>query len=238
MKYSIIITYRDREKHLSQLLPVLQKKFYNHFYEIIIAEQDDDKKFRKNDLYNIAVRDYATGDVLIFHDVDYVPDEKAEYIINDQPVYPCRRAIFLDKDNKLKPIEDIPKGYQLFYRDTGNHSGGVFILTKEMWEEIGGLNPLYVGWGLEDDDTRERLQYHKYSWYRNEHSVGTFHVLDHDDNHPGVEDKDFQKNIDIAKGFRENIGYGYQDSKGIVKKFDTDIENLIWLKIKEDTSDE
>ena len=63
MKYSIIITYRDREKHLSQLLPVLQKKFQDKDYEIIISEQDDDKKFRKNDLYNIAVRDYSTGDI-------------------------------------------------------------------------------------------------------------------------------------------------------------------------------
>ena len=53
MKYSIIITYRDREKHLSQLLPVLQKKFQDKDYEIIISEQDDNKKFRKNDLYNI-----------------------------------------------------------------------------------------------------------------------------------------------------------------------------------------
>ena len=79
MKYSIIITYRDREKHLSQLLPVLQKKFQDKDYEIIISEQDDDKKFRKNDLYNIAVRDYSNGDVLIFHDVDYVPDNEVTY---------------------------------------------------------------------------------------------------------------------------------------------------------------
>ena len=50
MKYSVIITYRDREKHLSQLLPVLQKKFQDKDYEIIISEQDDNKKFRKNDL--------------------------------------------------------------------------------------------------------------------------------------------------------------------------------------------
>ena len=71
MKYSIIITYRDREKHLSQLLPVLQKKFQDKDYEIIISEQDDDKKFRKNDLYNLAVREYAKGDILIFHDVDF-----------------------------------------------------------------------------------------------------------------------------------------------------------------------
>ena len=67
MKYSVIITYRDIEKHLSQLLPVLQKKFQDKDYEIIISEQDDDKKFRKNDLYNLAVREYAKGDVLIFH---------------------------------------------------------------------------------------------------------------------------------------------------------------------------
>ena len=187
MKYSLIITYRDRKKHLSQLLPVLQKKFMNHDYEIIISEQDDKKKFRKNDLYNIAVREYATGDVLVFHDVDYVPDDSVTYEIKDQP---------------------------------------------EMWEEIGGLNPLYVGWGLEDDDTRQRVRAWGYEWFRPEPEVGTFFVLPHDDNHPGIDDESYLKNVEIAKDFENKLKYGYKDSKGVVEKFETNNENLIWLKIR------
>ena len=233
MKYSIIITYRDREKHLSQLLPVLQKKFQGKDYEIIISEQDDDKKFRKNDLYNIAVRDYSTGDILIFHDVDCVPDEDVTYEIKDQPVYPCRRAIFLDENGKPKDMESIPKGYQNFRNDVGEHSGFVFMLTKDMWKKIGGLNPLYRGWGLEDDDTRERVRVYGYEWYRPESEVGTFFILPHEDNHPGVEDKYYLRNVEVATNFQENLKYGMGASLGEVTKFETDIENLVWLKIKE-----
>ena len=232
MKYSIIITYRDREKHLSQLLPVLQKKFQDKDYEIIIAEQDDDKKFRKNDLYNIAVRDYSNGDVLIFHDVDYVPDDSVTYEIKEQPVYPCRRAIFLDENNLPKHLEDIPLGYRGFRNDVGDHSGGVFMMTKKIWEKIGGLNPLYVGWGLEDDDTRQRVRAWGYEWYRPEPEVGTFFVLPHEDNHPGEQDETFLKNVEVAKGFQDNLKYGCEISEGEVTEFKTDFENLIWLKIK------
>ena len=114
----------------------------------------------------------------------------------------------------------------------GDHSGFVFMMTREMWEKVGGLNPLYVGWGLEDDDTRERVRTHGYKWYRPEPEVGTFFVLPHEDNHPGQEDAHFVKNIEVAKKFNENLGYGYKDSKGIVTKFETEIDNLLWIKIK------
>tara|TARA_Y100000592_G_scaffold94717_1_gene159919 strand:+ start:1555 stop:2256 length:702 start_codon:yes stop_codon:yes gene_type:complete len=233
MKYSIIITYRDREKHLSQLLPVLQEKFKDKDYEIIISEQDDKKKFRKNDLYNIAVRDYSTGDILIFHDVDCVPNNEVTYELdNEKVMYPCRRAIFLNEDGKFKELDEIPLGYRGFRNDVGDHSGFVFMMTREIWEEIGGLNPLYVGWGLEDDDTRQRVRAYGHEWYRPQPEVGTFFVLPHDDNHPGTKDESYLKNVEVAKNFMENLKYGYKDSKGSVSKFETDIDNLTWLKIK------
>jgi glycosyltransferase involved in cell wall biosynthesis len=60
MKYSIIIPYRNREEHLSILLPVLSEKFQNKNYEIIVAEQNDNEKFRLSSLYNIAFK-YTSG---------------------------------------------------------------------------------------------------------------------------------------------------------------------------------
>ena len=67
IKYSIIISYRDREEHLSILLPQLKDIFLNKSYEIIIAEQDNNEKFQKNSLYNIGtdfgrIIDFWTGD--------------------------------------------------------------------------------------------------------------------------------------------------------------------------------
>ena len=65
MKYSIIITYRDREVHLSKLLPRLQQKFSGTEYEIIVVEQLGAGKFRKNTLYNIAA-EQSQGETIIF----------------------------------------------------------------------------------------------------------------------------------------------------------------------------
>ena len=55
MKYSIIITYRNREKHLEMLLPRLEEIFKDEDYEIIISEQDNNEKFQKNSLYVMCI---------------------------------------------------------------------------------------------------------------------------------------------------------------------------------------
>ncbi len=91
---------------------------------------------------------------------------------------------------------------------------------------------MYVGWGLEDDDTRERVKAHGFKWYRPDQEVGTFFILPHDDNHPGIKDEHYLKNVEVAKEFVNNLKYGCEVSQGKVTKFETDIDNLIWLKIK------
>ena len=99
MKYSIIITYRNREKHLEMLLPKLTEIFKDEEYEIIISEQDNNEKFQKNSLYNLAVRK-AKGKILVFHDVDYYPAENVSYFTEgDTPFYPVGKVIFLDNGN-------------------------------------------------------------------------------------------------------------------------------------------
>ena len=57
-------------------------------------------------------------------------------------------------------------------------------------------------------------------------------MLPHEDNHPGEQDETFLKNVEVAKGFQDNLKYGCEISEGEVTEFKTDFENLIWLKIK------
>ena len=38
--------------------------------------------------------------------------------------------------------------------------------------------------------------------------------------------------MSIARNFMKNLPYGYKDSKGDVSRFETNNDNLIWLKIK------
>lgn len=230
MKYSIIISYRDREEHLKTLLPQLKEVFKESDYEIIIAEQDNKEKFQKNSLYNIAAQN-AKGDLLVFHDVDYYPSDNVSYYTDvDTPLYPVRQVVFLDENNQQRSYEDTPAGYRNFMNDVGDHSGGVFVLSKELFYKINGLNPYYKGWGMEDDDTRERLRLLGYEWKRNDE--GLFYALYHKDSNPGHYDRDFQNNGRLLQNISRMLTVGYQDVTASVEVFKME-DNIQWLKISD-----
>jgi len=227
-KYSIIISYRDREAHLTTLLPRLKELFAEKEYEILVAEQDDHEKFQKNSLYNLAAL-RSTGNILVFHDVDYYPTEDVSYHTNDStPLYPVRRVLFLNENNQPRDTQDIPSGYRNFISDVGDHSGGVFVLTKDLFLKTNGLNPYYKGWGKEDDDTRDRLRLLGYQWKRNE--KGLFYGLYHQDSKPSDDDKDFVNNHILLSNLHNTLTYGYKNVNADVEEFNAD--GIRWLKIK------
>ena len=229
IKYSIIISYRNREEHLSVLLPRLKEIFNNKSYEVIIAEQDNDEKFQKNSLYNIATQK-ATGDIFIFHDVDYYPsDNVSYYTTSDIPLYPVRNLIFLNQEGNQRDFDDIPEGYRNFHQTVGDHSGGVFVLHRELFYKMNGLNPYYKGWGKEDDDTRNRLRLLGYNWKRNEE--GVFYGLYHVHNYPEHDDVDFINNHILLSQLENNLHLGYKNVSADLEEFKTD-NNIKWLKIK------
>jgi hypothetical protein len=227
--YSIIISYRDREDHLSILLPTLQSKFRYTNYEIIIAEQNDKDKFQKNSLYNLAAQQ-AKGDYLIFHDVDYIPTNNVSYETDtNTPLYPIRQVLFLGEDNQPRKTDDIPEGYRNFINDVGDHSGGVFVLSKELFYKMNGLNPYYKGWGKEDDDTRDRLRLLGHNWKRNEE--GLFYALYHSHNCPENNDVDFINNHILLSQLKNNLHIGYKNVTADIEEFQLE-KNIKWLKIK------
>ena len=229
MKYSIIISYRDREEHLQKLLPRLREIFVDTEYEIIVVEQDDTDKFQKNSLYNIAAGK-SNGNMLIFHDVDYYPVSNVSYDTDENiPFYPVGKVKFLDENDTERSYNDIPNGYRNFHATVGDHSGGVFVLHKNLFEKIGGLNPYYKGWGKEDDDTRERLRYHRYEWNRN--MDGLFYALYHKDSKPNDDDMDFINNHILLSNLKDCIGFGYKDVTADIEEFNADTD-LRWIKVK------
>ena len=231
--YSIIIPYRDRKDHIEMLMPHLHNKFEGKDYEIIIAEQDDNNKFRLSSLYNIGFN-YTKGDIIIFHDVDYVPSDDVTYeLINNSPTYPVRRVVFLNKDNKPKDLNDIPVGYRRFHQDVGDHWGGVFMLSRAHFEAINGFNPLYIGWGKEEEETRLRLEDKNLLCFRQDQ--GLFYALDHKDNCPPVDDKDFINNHILLNQYKKDKPkVGYKDLTADVKTLtfeEKGWEKVTWLKI-------
>lgn len=229
IEYSFIIPYRDREEHLSKLLPRLQSIMENKSYEIVIVEQDDTDKFQKNSLYNLAV-EHTNGRILIFHDVDYYPGENISYDTEvGVPFYPVGKVYFLDQNDQPRDLQDIPAGYQNFHNSVGDHSGGVFVLSRELFEKTNGLNPYYKGWGKEDDDTRDRLRLFGYTWNRNED--GIFYALYHEDSKPADSDQDFINNHILLNNLRQNLQLGKGNVKADVDVYEFD-KDVKWLKVK------
>lgn len=226
--YSIIIPYRDREKHLSTLLPRLIELFSDEEYEIIVSEQGNNEKFNSAIVQNIGVK-FSKGNVLIFHDVDWYPSNNVSYEFDGTAVYPYNKAIFLNKNGGLRPTWDIPKGYRHFEKDASAHVGGVIIVSREQFDEVGGWNPLYVGWGKEDNDRDSRIR----SKYDLIHRKGTFYTLHHEDNCPPMDDPDFIKNHELFANKEkyyhvgvDAISYDYQE----LSFTEDEYENVRWIK--------
>lgn len=180
-KFSVVIPFRDRHQHLSVLVPRLREygKKHNVEFEIIVAEQADNRPLRRGALRNEGVR-VASNDIVILHDVDYLPDDNVLYWNDTADVYKAVKQVeFITMDGGARSESDIPGGYKHFKKSIDDtFFGGVLCITKDAFNNINGYNPMYEGWGLEDDDFRERI-------YRNNLKVvsgdGLFKALPHPD---------------------------------------------------------
>ncbi len=213
MKTTVIIPYRDRKEHLLKLLDQFEKLNVFPNSEIIVVEQNDQEKFRKSSLLNIGAIN-CTGDILVFHDVDYLPSHENSYSGYSRPLdevfLPVKTVSFVDMELNEKPEEEVPSGYRHFKNGVDNDFfGGVVIMSKNHFGMINGFNPLYIGWGLEDADIKKRLDNSKIEYER---GLGHFLALPHKDNNPGIEDKCFQSNNQIY-GISEQVQhrYGFND---------------------------
>ena len=238
MKYSIIIPYRDREAHLSILLPRLIEFFDDvakDDYEIIVSEQADNENFRIACVENIGYL-HSQGDIVVFHQVDYYPTKDVSYEVNDYPVLPAKRGIFLTEDmSELRPMEDIPAGYRKWSEEIDpRFYGGIIAMKREHFEKINGFNPMYKGWGNEDEDVRERFTWVGLPVIRNE--VGTFYVLHHKDNCPTPQDdpkryRDFTVGREIYRMAFQYRHIGYNDVIASTEKYKMEgYDNVLWLK--------
>lgn len=211
IKYSIIIPYRDREEHLINILPTLNNHFKDSKYEIIVVEQDDNELFAKNVLLNIGALN-SIGELLIFHDVDFIPDKNVNYNpIDLNPLYVMRRCIFLTRDGEIRPDDDIPTGYRNFKYDVGNHVGAVISMKRETFFNVNGFNHLYRGWGKEDHDIHLRLEHHGYKWYRNSPDQGLMFGLYHEDTAKKQDMGILHSNENILSNYQNHLGIGYPE---------------------------
>jgi hypothetical protein len=217
------------------MLPRLKEFFKDESYEIIVSEQNDNDNFRISCVENIGFQ-YAKGDIIVLQQVDYYPTEDVSYKVTDCPILPAKKGIFLDKDNQSpREFLDIPGGYRKWSEEIDSaFYGGVISMKREHFEAINGLNPLYKGWGNEDEDLRERFIWAGIPVKRNE--KGTFLCLYHEDNGDMSKKKeDHQKDFFEGKQYYFTQAYndrviGYKNLTADVEELFTGEDKVRWIK--------
>lgn len=136
---TLIVPYRNREGHLKEFLPFIQKLLNAQGidYEIIITQQDDSHPFNRAKLMNIGViHAKKESDYFIFHDVDAIPYD-VDYRYCNQTV---KIFNYIQKDRQ---------GYKKYPETI---FGGVTLVPKDIFYDINGFSNNYWQWGKEDDD--------------------------------------------------------------------------------------
>jgi hypothetical protein len=208
--YSFIIPYRDRKEHLEKFLSHMKLNFSDMKIEYIIVQQNDNQPFRRGCLLNDGAN-RANGDILVLHDVDYLPDAGTEYWAEGTDVFqPVKRVNFVNMDGTPRAEEDIPSGYRHFSNSVDdNFYGAVTCFSREAFFKVNGFNPLYEGWGLEDADLRERIKQAGLTVVR---GTGTFSALPHKDSFPGAQNDKFQRNTAMFNEWSKWAEYGASNS--------------------------
>ena len=116
-------------------------------------------KFNRGLLFNVgfveALNDYSKWDCFIFHDIDHLPeDDRHLYACGDGPRL---LAVAVDRWNYswLPP----------------NFFGAVTAISKDHFKLVNGFSNQFWGWGGEDDDMYQRIDYVRLT--RTKHSRDT-----------------------------------------------------------------
>jgi predicted glycosyltransferase involved in capsule biosynthesis len=140
-KLSIIVPFRNREEHLEQFLPTMEKLdlLEDINFEILIIEQEEGKPFNRGKLLNVGAKE-SDSTYYCFHDVDMIPIV-SDYSSISNPTHLAAEA------------EQF--GYKLPY---DGYFGGVTLFDRASFYKINGFSNDYWGWGAEDDDIMFRCK--------------------------------------------------------------------------------
>lgn len=174
-KLGVIIPYRNREDHLTALLPHLISYFQRDKLDkaidvkFLLVEQDDTLPFNRGALLNAGFLAIAHQvDYVCFHDVDYLP-LWADYSYTPAPT----RIIWWGMHSRPLRQDDSSRRTQA----PAQGLGAVTLFTTEAFRTVNGFSNAFYGWGFEDKDLAARVRFHSYAI---EQRHGTFIPLDHD----------------------------------------------------------
>jgi hypothetical protein len=167
-KLSVVVPYRNRQKHLERYIPFIKEYLKNIPNRIFIIEQKDDKAFNRGKLLNIGYKvSKVCFDYVCFHDIDLLP-ENADY-------------------SYVETVRQLSVYVEQFDYNTRWDLGGVIVINKDIFEKVNGYSNEYWDWGAEDSDLKFRIEQENIPIYRDSNG-GRFNSLSHSpngDNKPG-----------------------------------------------------
>lgn len=211
-KLAIIIPYRNRRKHLDELLPRLEAYCKNYEFKIFIIEQANSLPFNKGLLLNAGFIESEKFDYWAFNDVDYFP---------------------LDVDYSYQPgVTHLAYHVEEYDWKLAHNRfmGGVFLTDREGYMSINGFPNEYWGWGDEDNEIFDRYEMlgipvqRRKGWYRS---------LKHDRySHSGLERENSAYRKRLRERFEDNQFIdGYANAKYIKVSERALSENTVHVKV-------
>lgn len=184
MSLAIVVPYRNRGEHLAIFRPHMRKYLRGIDAHIFIVHQRGDAPFNRGKLCNIGFLESGEYSHVVFHDVDMLP-KNVNYAEADGAMHLASKA---SQFNGRLPYP----GY----------FGGVTMFDRASFKKINGFSNNYWGWGLEDDDLRERCNTMGVKIARREN--GEFESLDHEKSGPYSTEANF-KTYTIQAGIPSRI---------------------------------
>ena len=166
--FSIIMTYRESSSKRRRNLDFVTSYFGQHLnedFEVIVVEQDSSSKlgndyYRKLFVYNSGLFNrgwglnvgarICNGDILVFSDCDIlIPFNDLKYAVEISKKFEA-----VDPKGTLYQVEDnVPDPF--LYRGNKraylNFAGGMMLMQRSKFFEIGGWPEEFMGWGCEDN---------------------------------------------------------------------------------------
>ncbi len=140
MNPTIIIPYRNRQKHIQQFLPHYRKLLPATTF--LVIEQSINKPFNAFKLLNIGAKlSWETSDYFCFHDVDMLVQGKPDYSYPENPTHLATNA---SQFNWQMPFPE--------------YFGGVTLFNKADFEKCNGFSNNFFSWAGGDNEMYYRIK--------------------------------------------------------------------------------
>lgn len=159
MRQQVVLPWRDagcsyRKHHFDFLL-----NYYSQEFDVIVADNEGD--FNRSAARNFGV-EQTTSDVVVIIDADnYIPYTQIHEAVrvatrSNNLVKPFQWFGYLTEESTAlfyelheNPVVDFEPTY--VDPPQQDFTGGAYVMKKFLWQEVGGMDEGFIGWGAEDD---------------------------------------------------------------------------------------